>query len=206
MVIEAKVSLMDKESMLKILKSEGFSDKIIRAFHDVRREDFVPDEMKKYAYANDALPIGHQQTISQPSTIAFMLSLLELKDKQKILEVGSGSGYVLALMARISGNSEIYGIERIRELAERSRTILKNFSNVQIINNDGSKGLKDKAPFDRILVSAKCSELPEALIEQLEQGGILVMPLGNSIIKLRKNKKLEIEEYPGFVFVPLIKD
>ncbi len=203
---EAWVNPMDKESMLKILKSENFSDRIISAFHDVRREDFVPDDMKKYAYANDALPIGHQQTISQPSTIAFMLSLLELKDQQKILEVGSGSGYVQALLAKISRNSEIYGIERIRELAERSKASLKNFSNVQIINADGSKGLKEKAPFDRILVSAECSELPEALIGQLKQGGILVIPIDNSIIKLRKNKKLEIEEHPGFVFVPLVKD
>lgn len=197
---------MNRENLLKILKSYDFSDKILTAFNKVNREDFVPENMKKYAYADDALPIGYDQTISQPSTIAFMLSLLEIKDNQKILEVGSGSGYVLALLANISKNSRLYGIERLKVHAENSNRILKNFSNITVIRGDGSGGLLNLAPFDRILVSATSEEISKDLIEQLKEGGIIVAPIGNSIIKLRKNKKIETEEYPGFAFVPLVRD
>lgn len=197
---------MNREYLIKTLETGGFSEKVIGAFQKVDRKDFVPDDMKKYAYADDALPIGYGQTISQPSTIAFMLTLLEIKDRQKIMEVGSGSGYVLALMNEISRNSEIYGIERMVALAGRSFSILKKNKNIHLKNADGSKGLPQNAPFDRILVSASADEIPKELVNQLKEGGILVAPVGNSIIKLRKNKKIEMEEYPGFAFVPLIKD
>jgi protein-L-isoaspartate(D-aspartate) O-methyltransferase len=197
---------MDKKSLIMSLSEKGFSEKIVDAFSKVRREDFVTSDMKKYAYADDALPIGHGQTISQPYTIAFMLSLLELKDDQKILEVGSGSGYVLALMNEISKNSELFGIERMKDLADNSKKILETSKNIMIIHGNGYSGLNKYALFDRILVSASGNEIPKELVNQLSEGGILVMPLGDSIIKLRKSKKTVIEEYPGFVFVPLVKD
>lgn len=198
---------MNKLGLLKHLKEKGFDTKIVAAFRYVKREDFIPKEFKAQAYEDIALPLGYGQTISQPYTIALMLSLLELKDNQTILEIGSGCGYALALTAYLSNFSTIYGIERISELVEKSKYLLRDHKNIKIINADGSKGLKDKAPFDRILVSASGDEIPKELIKQLKKDGILVMPLKGSIIQLKKisETKNTIKEFPGFAFVPLIK-
>ncbi|MBS3075236.1 protein-L-isoaspartate(D-aspartate) O-methyltransferase [Candidatus Pacearchaeota archaeon] len=197
---------MNKQQLIQELKKEGFSDKILKAFETIKREDFIPEKFKEYAYENEPLPIEEGATISQPYTIAFMLNLLELKDNQKILEIGSGSGYVLALINEISKNSEIYGIERIKGLVESSKKILKDGKNIQIIQGDGSKGLKEKAPFDRILVSASADKIPESLFEQLSKNGILVLPVQNSIFQIKKiNNQIIEKEFRGFVFVPLIE-
>ena len=198
---------MDKHRLIKYLHAQGFSDKIVESFRRVNRENFIPEHLREYAYENKPLPIGEGQTISQPYTIAFMLKLLELKDRQKILEVGSGSGYVLALISEISDNSEIYGIERIKELADKSRENLKNRKNIEVICADGSLGLKQKAPFDRILVSASARQIPQKLIEQLKIDGILVSCVNYSIVYVKKTSEgNEIKEFPGFIFVPLVED
>lgn len=197
---------MNKQELLDELRKEGFSEEIIRAFDKVPREDFISHDLKNLAYENNPLSIGYGATISQPYTIAFMLSLLELRDNLKILEVGSGSGYVLALINELSKNSGVYGIERIKELVERSRKILDNKKNILIFHGDGSKGLENEKPFDRILVSASSEEIPKKLISQLRYGGILIIPVKNSIVSLKKYKgENKITEYPGFVFVPLLK-
>jgi len=204
---------MNKVQLIEELEKDGFSKEILDAFRKVKREDFVPENLKEYAYENEPLSIGFGATISQPYTIAFMLNLLELdnlkkynlKEKPKILEVGSGSGYVLALISEILKDSEIYGVERIKILVERSKKNLKNYKNIKIFYGDGTKGLKEKSPFDRILVSASYDRIPKILLEQLKKNGILVMPVKNSIFQIKKNKKIEKKEYPGFVFVPLIK-
>ena len=199
---------MKKKDLIQQLRNQEFSQKIIKAFEKVNRSEFISKKQKKYSYYNIALPIGKGQTISQPYTIAFMLTLLKLKNNQKILEVGTGSGYVLALINEISKDSEIYGIERIKELMEKSKKILKNKKNIKIIQSDGSKGfpgVKGK-DFDRILVSAAAQEIPQKLVKQLKIGGILVAPVRNSIIFVKKHpKKDKIKEYPGFRFVPLIE-
>jgi len=199
---------MIKEDLILQLKNQKFSKKIIGAFEKVNRSEFISKKHKKYSYHNIALPIGKGQTISQPYTIAFMLTLLKLKNNQEILEVGTGSGYVLALINEISKDSEIYGIEIIKELMERSKKILKNIKNIKIIQGNGSAGLpgvKGKC-FDRILVSAAAQEIPQKLFKQLRIGGILVAPVRNSIIVIKKYpKKNKIKEYPGFRFVPLIE-
>ena len=199
---------MKKENLIQQLKDQKFSKKIIKAFEKVNRSEFISKKQKKYSYYNIALPIGKGQTISQPYTIAFMLTLLKLKNNQKILEVGTGSGYVLALINEISKESKIYGIERIKELTKRSKKILKGKKNIKIIHGDGSKGLsgmKGKG-FDRILVSAASQKIPQKIIKQLKIGGILVAPVRNSIIFVKKHpKKDKIKEYPGFRFVPLIE-
>ena len=158
---------MNKRELIEELRSEGFSEKILDAFEIVKREDFIARDMEKFAYENEPLPIGEGQTISQPYTIAFMLDLLELKDNLKILEVGSGSGYVLALIYEISKKSEIYGIERIRSLAEKSRQVLSGLKNIKVYHMDGINGLIEKAPFDRILVSASAKNIPDELVNQL---------------------------------------
>ena len=197
---------MKKEDLIKNLESQKFPEQILNAFTVVEREDYIPEEFEHEAYANTSLPIGYGQTISQPYTIAFMLMLLELKDNIKILEVGSGSGYVLDLMNNISKNSEIHGIERIKDLVDRSKKVLKFKTNIKIIFGDGSKGLIEEAPFDRILVSATSEKIPEKLVNQLNYGGILVAPVVNSIVSVKKTyKENVVKEYPGFVFVPLIE-
>lgn len=196
---------MNKSNLLKSLRNQGFSEKIIKAFNKIKREDFISSKMKEYAYEDNALSIGKGQTISQPYTIAFMLSLLELKDKQKILEVGSGSGYVLALINNISKNSKIFGVERVSELVKRSQGVLKNKKNVHIVKAGKELGMPNEK-FDRILVSAAADKIPNDLIEQLKIDGVLVIPVRNSIIQIKKTTEgIEKKEFYGFVFVPLIE-
>ena len=195
---------MNKKELIEHLRRYKFSNKILKAFSKIKREKFISKNLIKYAYEDEPLPIGKGATISQPYTIAFMLSLRELKDNLKILEIGSGSGYALALMNEISKNSKIYGIERIKTIAEKSKKVIKA-KNIKIICGDGSKGLEKFAPFDRILISAACPKIPKHLYLQLSNKGIIAASVQNSIFQIKKNKKIEIKEFPGFVFVPLIE-
>lgn len=198
---------MNKKYLINELKQEGFSERIIDAFQKVNRQDFIPKEFREFAYKNEPISIGFGQTISQPYTIAFMLNLLSLKDGLKILEIGSGSGYVLALLDEIVKDSKLYGIERIKELAERSKKIFKDKKNIEIIHGDGSKGLKKYALYDRIIISAAAENIPQNLMAQLRFGGIMVLPVNSSIISIEKKyRNNKITEYPGFSFVPLIED
>lgn len=202
---------MDKTQLLKSLKQEAFSKDIINAFSKVKRENFIPDNLKNRAYEDTALPIGEGQTISQPYTIATMLSLLNLKKGQKVLEIGSGCGYVLALISDIVGTKgKVYGVEIVKSLAERSRINLSEYSNIKVYHGNGSKGLIEKSPFDRIIISAALEEIPTELIGQLKERGIIVAPIGSqyeqTLTSFQKiNNELELrEEIPGFVFVPFV--
>lgn len=198
---------MNKKELLDNLKAQGFSKIILDAFVKVKREDFVSQNHRNLAYEDIALPLEEGATISQPYTIAFMLELLELKEGQKILEIGSGSGYVLALISYIIKKGKIYGIEIKKSLAEKSKQLLKKDKKIKIFNRDGSTGLAEKAPFDRILISAAASKTPNNLLKQLKDDGILVSPVNNSIFQIKKNKdKIEIKEFPGFIFVPLVRE
>ena len=171
---------MNKIQLIKSLKEEGFSKEIINAFSKVRREEFLPDNMKLRAYDDTALPIGEGQTISQPYTIATMLSLLSFKKSEKVLEIGSGCGYVLALISEIVGTKgKVYGIEIIKSLANKSGINLQDYNNTEVYNKNGSDGLIEKSPFDRIIISAAIHEIPENIIGQLKNGGILVAPKGS---------------------------
>ena len=202
---------MNKIQLLKSLKEEGFSKDIVNAFSKVKREDFVPENMKSRAYEDNALPIGNGQTISQPYTIATMLSLLGLKKEQKVLEIGSGCGYVLALISEIVGSKEkVYGMEIIKSLADKSRNNLQDYDNIEVYYRNGSNGLSDKAPFDRIIISAALEEIPEKIVEQLKEKGLIVAPIGSryeqTLTSFQKvNNKFEVrEEISGFVFVPFV--
>ncbi|MBR9704940.1 protein-L-isoaspartate O-methyltransferase [Candidatus Pacearchaeota archaeon] len=197
---------MNKKELIKELIREGFSSDIIKSFENVKREDFVNKRHQGLSYENNALPLCVGATISQPYTIAFMLSLLEVNDNERILEVGSGSGYVLALIHHLGRNLRIYGVERIKELHERSRESLNGYENINVFHGDGTNGLRIKAPFDRILVSAAADEIPSDLIKQLRFKGAMVIPLKNSIVYIKKESgQNKVREYPGFSFVPLIK-
>jgi len=197
---------MQKEELIRNLKDYKFSAKIINAFEKVDREKFIPEEAKQLAYEDSAISIGYGATISQPYTIGFMLNHLKVKDRQKILEVGSGSGYVLSLLSELSPNGKIFGIERIKELAEKSKKILGDCKNIKVIHGNGFNGLKEEKSFDRILVSASANSIPDKLVNQLKINGILVVPVKDSILVVKKRKdKNVVEEYPGFRFVPLIE-
>ena len=198
---------MNKRELLEKLRGEGFNDNLITAIKKVPREKFISKELEKYAYGDIALPLESGATISQPFTIAFMLNLLELKKGQKILEIGSGCGYVLALLHEIT-KGEIYGIEIIKELAVKSKKILRElkYDKIKVICKNGYFGLKENLPFDRILVSASADKIPEHLFSQLRNNGIMVVPVRNSIFRIKKKKeRILTEEFPGFAFVPLVE-
>ena len=187
------------------------SQSIQKAFEEIDRKDFVSQEMKGFASADTALPIGWNQTISQPFTVAFMLEKLDAKLNDHILDIGSGSGWTTALLAHIVGKSgNVVALEVIKELKELGEeNIAKyNFKNVIFISQDGAKGFEKSAPYDRILVSASLlkKEIPSAWKEQLKVGGKIVVPIHESIWVFTKKDKntFEESEYPGFVFVPFV--
>lgn len=191
---------------MSLLRKKGTPENILAAFAKVKREDFVPEHLIGYAYEDMALPVEEGSTLSQPSTIAFMLSLLDVKDGQKILEIGSGSGYVLALLAELNPSGKIYGVEIIKSIAVSSKKRLESSRNIEILNRSGSEGLKEFAPFDRILISAACPQPPMHLVEQLASPGIIAAAVKQSIIQIKKDAAGRVTqlEYPGFAFVPLV--
>lgn len=198
---------MTEFSLSNVLKSP----EVIEAFKKVDRKDFVKSEHADLAYVDTALPIGYGQTISQPSTVVFMLELLEPKGGLKVLDVGSGSGWTAALLACIVGKKgEVVGVELVSNLVSFGRENVAKYcdgSNVNIFPAGEVVGYPSKSPYDRILVSASASMIPSELIEQLKVGGIMVIPIKNSIYKIIKRSDdvddVTKEEYPGFVFVPL---
>ena len=186
--------------------------RIIEAFRKIKRIDFLPDDIKNLAEQNTALPIGFGQTISQPLVVAFMLEQLDPRPGNKILDIGSGSGWTTALLAEIVGEKgKVIAIEIVPELKEFGEKNARKYNFVEkgiakFISTDGSKGFPEEAPFDKILASASAERLPQAWKEQLKIGGRIVTPIGSSIWVFVKKSKTEFDEheYPGFVFVPLI--
>ena len=208
-------------ALIDNLIKEGYlkTPKIIEAFKKVKRQDFVRSEDKELVELNEPLPIGYGQTISQPLTVAFMLELLTPQDRETILDVGSGSGWTVALLASIVGNQgKVYGLEKIKALADFAASNVNKYNFlrkgiVQIFCTDGYLGLPQAAPFDKIIVAAAAEEIPNKLLEQLKIGGKLVIPVGNPyesqtiemIAKIGPNKYNK-KSYPGFIFVPLVKE
>ena len=211
-------------SLIDSLIQEGWlkTPRIIEAFREIKRVDFLPEDIKYLAEMNEALPIGYGQTISQPLVVAFMLELLEPQPGDKILDIGSGSGWTTALLAYIvsqKGNSKfktngkVIAIEIIPGLKEFGEKNVSKYNFIkkgitEFICVDGSKGYKKDAPFDKILASASARELPQAWKEQLKIGGRIVTPIGSSIWLFIKKSEAKFEEfeYPGFAFVPLIEE
>ncbi len=183
---------------------------IISAFRNIDRADFVRKEDLDKVYFDHPLPIGFDQTISQPFTVAFMFELLAPQKGEKILDVGSGSGWTTALLAKVVGPSgEVTGTEIVPELVNFGKSNLNKYGYkwAEIVETKHSLGFQDKAPFDRILVSAAAEELPIELVDQLKEGGVMVAPIKDAIWRIIKNKDsvVEVEKYEGFEFVPLKK-
>ncbi len=202
--METNQELVNYLIKLGVLKTP----RIISAFLKIDRADFVLPEQQGEAYQDYPLPIGYGATISQPYTVAFMLELLGPKREEKILDVGSGSGWTTALLSEIVGKKgKVFGVEIVPELVEFGRKNLKKYQlqNAKILKAGKVLGLPPQAPFNKILVSAAASSLPQKFLSQLSAPGKLVMPIGNSIWKIEKNSTSHItqEEYPGFSFVPL---
>jgi len=206
-------------SLINDLIKKGFlkDEKIIEAFSDIDRAEFLPENFYKESLSDVALPIGYGQAISQPSVVALMLNLLDAREGQKVLDIGSGSGWTVALLCHIVGrNGYVGAIERIEKLLEWGKKNVDKYGYVkdgkegqaEFFLADGSKGLSKRAPFDRILVSAFSDFIPPTLKEQLKIGGKMVIPIKNNLWFLEKkdSDKFEQKIYPGFSFVPLVKD
>ncbi len=201
------------ENLINYLIESGWlkTPAIINAFRKINRDEFVLEDFKSRAYINEPLSIGYDQTISQPLTVAFMLELLQARENDKILEIGSGSGWQTALLAELTGkNGKVYALEIIPELSRFGKSNIEKFGyiksgQVDWLCQDGSKGLTGKSPFNKIIAAASAGQLPQDWIKQLEIGGRLVAPVKNSVwLIIRENKdEFEKQEFPGFAFVPL---
>jgi len=203
---------MDK--LIQELKSKGvLKHKLAQeAFKTIDRADFVPKDEKPEAYQNRPLSIGYGQTISQPYTVAFMLDLLKPLVGQKILEIGSGSGWQTALLAHIVGEKgKVFAMEIIPEIKEFGEKNIEKYpklaKQVVIFNRDAKNGLPEEAPFDGIIAAATVDEIPKSWKKQLKVGGYIVFPFHDSIYVLTKKSENDFEEevFPGFVFVPFIE-
>lgn len=205
-------------NLINQLIKDGYlkSDLIIDAFSEISRVEFLPTNLEGEAFSDVALPIGYGQTISQPRTVATMLELLEPERGQNVLDIGSGSGWTTALLCYIVGRQgRVTAIERIEKLMEWGKGNVDKYNYLrdgqegiaEFYCEDGNKGFKKYAPYDRILVSASADIIPEPLKEQLKIGGKMIIPVRNSLVYLEKKgeKDFHKEEFPGFAFVPLAK-
>lgn len=199
------------EQLIEKLTSTGtlHSPLIIDAWRAIDRVDFVAEDQKLHAYEDKPLPIGFGQTISQPTTVAFMQELLDPHPGQKILDVGSGSGWQAALLGQIVGDAgKVYGVERIEALRAlgQSRIQRAGIKNVEINLATKQIGWLEQAPYDRIICAASAESAPKELLEQLKINGKAVLPVKNSIFYFERKNRTDFisREYPGFVFVPLI--
>ena len=193
-------------------RSLSLTNAELNAFKEIRREEFVPANLKDRAYEDIPLPILRSKTISQPTTVMLMTHALELKEGEKVFEIGTGSGYQAAIIAKIVGpKGNVISTEVIPELVSFAKQNLAKagINNVEMYEDDCSKGLKDKDTFDKIIITAACKEFPKPLLEQLKPEGIIVGPVGDAyeqeMVRGRKDKKgkLELEFLGQFLFSPL---
>ncbi len=205
----------ERKGMIRRLKASGYvtDPRVLEAMEKVPRDEFVPDNMKEYAYQDTPLYIGEGQTISAPHMVGMMLEALDVRPGMKALDIGTGSGYHAALLAElVRPGGKVYSVEIIKELAYRAKDTLIRLGysdTVEVIVADGSKGLPEHAPYDRITVAAAAPYVPEPLKEQLGDGGRLLVPVGGRAyqdLELIVRKGDEFEETPlgEVVFVPLV--
>ena len=212
MAAEEPDSAAERRALVDVLRRRGIEDeRVLAAFESVPRERFVPAELAADAYADRPLPIGHDVTISQPFIVARMLELAELERDDRMLDVGTGSGYAAAVSAHVV--DEVVSIERIAELVERARAVLDELGlDVEVVVGDGHDGWPQEAPYDAIVVAAAAQEVPTALTDQLADGGRLVLPVGpvhgvqQLVVVRRQGDDLVRERASAVRFVPLVAD
>ncbi len=194
------------------LAGRGISDQhTLEAMRKVERHRFVPEAQRRRAYEDTPLPIWHGQTISQPYMVALMTELLAPRSGQRVLEIGAGSGYQAAVLAEIVDS--VYTIEIVSALAERTRELMRDlgYANIQVITGDGYAGLPDKAPFDAIIVTAAPEEIPQPLLDQLKEGGKMIIPIGKQtdiqdlILIEKKNGQFTQKSVSQVRFVPFTR-
>jgi len=212
LIIEKKYQTALNDLIIYLKKSRFLNDgKVESAFRNIPRHEFVvPSELDR-AYYNEPLSIMNNQTISQPGVVSRMTEWLDIKDGQKILEIGTGSGWQTAILSYLVGTGTVYSIERHSELVKFARKNLEKLGldNVHVILDDGSLGYPEESPFDRIIITAACTEIPLPLLEQLDENGLIIAPVGDSsqsLVLLKKTSEgiVEIKNQSNYVFVPLL--
>jgi protein-L-isoaspartate(D-aspartate) O-methyltransferase len=203
---------MDKQSLIEVLKLEGItSPEVLKAIEKVPREVFVTEEYQHQAYENHPLPIGYEQTISQPYIVAQMTEIILTKNTQKVLEIGTGSGYQAAILSQLV--KKVYTIERIQPLLDQAKIKFKklNYSNIYTHYGDGFDGWAIHAPYDAIIVTAAAPEVPAALLDQLsDQGGRLLVPVGQAYggqqlqLFIKQGKTYVTKTFEPVIFVPML--
>lgn len=199
-----------RKKLVAKLKRRGIKDqRILDAFNEIPRHYFIDDAFAELAYQDKPFPIDCDQTISQPYTVAMQTQLLEVKKGQKILEIGTGSGFQAAVLHFLG--AKVYTIERYEQLFHKTSELLRRigFVGVRTFHGDGMKGLKRRAPFDRIIVTAGATEVPEALLEQLTVDGIMIIPVGRDAQEMLKiirksDRQFSTEKHGLYRFVPLL--
>lgn len=203
-----------RKELVDVVRSKGIKDeKVLDAIIKIERHKFIPDTaLHIHAYEDKAFPIGAGQTISQPYTVAFQTELLEVKPGDKILEIGTGSGYQAAVLAELG--ADVYSIERQKTLYDKTMPFLRSlgYTKMKLYYGDGYKGKPVFAPFDKIIVTAAAPEIPKPLLDQLKVGGFLVIPLNNDagnqdMLRIIKHSETEFEteQFHKFSFVPMLK-
>lgn len=201
-----------RRKLIKELREKGIkSEAILNAFDNIPRHFFLDNAFVEQAYSNMAFQIGSGQTISHPYTVAFQTELLDLKKGDKVLEIGSGSGFQTCILCELG--AKVFSIERHKPLHLKAKAMVDHFKfNARLSFGDGYKGLPTFAPFDKILITCGAPGIPDALVEQLKVGGVMVIPIGEGesqqmkrIIKL-ENGELQIEDFGVFKFVPMLQD
>lgn len=209
---EQKFQVRRKRMVENQLIPRGIKDpRVLKAFYKVPRHLFVDLDQRHLAYDDHPLPIGLEQTISQPYIVALMTEALKLQGDEKVLEIGTGSGYQTAILAELA--RVVYTIERLSPLAEQAKAILQElkYNNIHFRVGDGTKGWPEEAPFDAILVAAAAERIPTSLVEQLSLGGRMVIPVGdtpvqNLVLLIKDKQNIEEESLCGCRFVPLIEE
>ncbi|MDD4353422.1 MAG: protein-L-isoaspartate O-methyltransferase [Candidatus Nanoarchaeia archaeon] len=206
------IELKDKQILLDTLKDEKLikNDEVLKAFKKIRREDFLPDYLKNLAYDDVSLPLNKNESMNQLSTTLFFIDILNPKEGNIIYEVGTGSGYSTAILSEIVGKKgKVISIELDKELYNKAKINLKNYSNVELILGNGLKGYSDKAPYDRIIIFGALDETPTNLINQMKVNGVLIYPKGiilQTLTKIiRKEKGIKKEQFGEFRLSKLIK-
>ncbi|MCH6200962.1 protein-L-isoaspartate(D-aspartate) O-methyltransferase [Aquiflexum sp. LQ15W] len=199
-----------RKELVKIIRQKGIKNEaVLDAINTLPRHFFFDSALDSHAYEDKAFPIGEGQTISQPYTVAFQTALLNIKPGDKVLEIGTGSGYQAAILHLLG--AEVHTIEYQKKLFDRTKKFMAKLGiNLHFYFGDGSKGIPEHAPYDKILVTAGAPVVPNSLLKQLKVGGILVIPVGDrktqKMMKLTKitDTKIEQEEFDNFAFVPLL--